>query len=239
MIKSEYFYCPDIFYNMDSEKILFCYRDDELKKAMLLPGAIDMGFVATVPCSRKILGRAIEIRQSTVKKSIAMLYEQSAADYLWLEDSLCEFLQMGKMDLPDVLRRKWLCGIPCFHTLIFADDIKGHAIRFIEEKSDTLAAVCSVCYEKYVLDYEEIARKLFLKEGLVLQILTYEKIEKWPDLFKQEVLLKGRAALLDFDDRRAFWDNRLLKDMGYYSFSKEIGLFLDTIRKNRYNTLTK
>lgn len=224
---------------MDSEKILFCYRDDEVKKVMIYQDTTDMGVVATVPCSRKVFGKTIEISQRTIKKSIALLYEKVDADYLWLENSLCEFLQMEKMDLPDALRRKWLYGIPFFHTLIFADDIQEHAIRFIEEKSDTLSAVCIICYEKYALDYEEMARKLFLKEGLVLQILTYEKIEKWPNIFEQDVFFKGRVALLDFDDRRAFWDKRLLNDMGYYSFWREIGLFLDTIRKNRYNTLIK
>ena len=224
---------------MDSEKILFCYRDDEIKKAVLCQGTTDMGFVAVVPCSRKILGKEIEIRKSTVKRSIAGLYEKSFADYLWLEDALCDFLEMEKMDLPDTLRRKWIEGIPYFHTLIFADDTKEHAIRFIEEKSENVAAVCVICYEKYVLDYEEIARILFLKEGLVLQILTYETLEECRGAFAGEVLLKGRAALLDFDDRGSFWDKRRLKDMGYYSFWKEMGLFLDTIRKNRYNTLTK
>lgn len=224
---------------MDSEKILFCYRDDKVKKAMLYQDMTEMGVVAAIPCTRKIFGKNRELRQGVVKKSIATLYEMSEANYLWLEDSLCEFLQMEKMDLPDILRNKWLEKIPFFHTLIFADDEKEHAIRFMEEQSGNLAAVCVICYEKYILDYEELARKLFLKEGLVLQIFTYEKLEERRGLFSQAVLFKGRVALLDFDDRGSFWEKRCLKDMGYYSFWKEMGLFLDTIRKNRYNTLTK
>lgn len=224
---------------MDSEKILFCYRDDEVKKATLYSDITDMGTVAAIPCSRKIFGKNRELRQGVVKNNIAMLYEMSNANYLWLENSLCEFLQMEKMDLPDILRNKWLNGIPFFHTLIFADDAKEHAIRSIEEQSENLAAVCVICYEKYVLDYEEMARKLFLKEGLVLQIFTYEKLEEYPELFEKEMLCKGRVALLDFDDRDSFWEKRRLKDMGYYSFWKEMGLFLDTIRKKRYNALTK
>ena len=224
---------------MDSEKILFCYRDDEVKKAMLYHGITDIGVVAAVPCTRKIFGKSIEFRQSIVKKNIAALFEISVADYLWLDDSLCDFLQMDKMELPDVLHRNWIDGIPFFHTLIFADDAKEHAIRFIEEKSENLAAVCVICYEKYVLDYEELSRKLFLKEGLILQVLTYEKLKVSHRLFEQEMLLKGRTALLDFDNRDSFWGKRLPKDVGYYSFWKEMGLFLDTIRKNRYNTLTK
>jgi len=55
----------------------------------------------------------------------------------------------------------------------------------------------------------------------------------------KEVYLKGRSALLDFDDKRGFWAKRIQNEIGYYSFGREIGLFLDTFRKNSYNTLIK
>ncbi len=224
---------------MDSEKILFCYRDDSIKKATLYCTEDVARHMAAIPCCRKLWGKDFLISQRKVKKSIAEIYENSGAGYLWMEEDLCEFLQMEKMDLPDVLWEKWLYGIPSFHTLIFADDTKGRAIRFLEEMTQNLAAVCVICYNEFVPEYEELSHRLFLKEGIVLQVLTYEMLAQRQNAFEQEVLFKGRVAVLDFADKRSFWDKRLLKDMGYYSFWKEMRLFLDTFRKNRYNTLTK
>ena len=224
---------------MDSEKILFCYRDDSIKKATLHSTEDAQRLMAAIPCHFKIFGKTFERGGKKVKNSIAEIYEESGAGYLWLEEDLCDFLEMEKMDLPDFLWEKWLDGIPFFHTLVFADDIKGRAIHFVEERMESLAAACVVCYEEFAPEYEELANRLFLREGIVLQILTYEMLSKNRDAFAKEVLLKGRGAVLDFGDGRSFWDKRLLKDMGYYSFWKEMRLFLDTFRKNRYNTLTK
>lgn len=229
----------DIFYNMDSEKILFCYRDDKLKKPFVYEAADEMKIVAAVPCDRSFLGKTFPISRKQIKKNIAAIYESSGAGYLWLDDSLCDFLQMDKMDLPEILYEKWLSEVPFFHTLVFADDKVGRAIEHIHAKTDKLAAVCVVCYEKNISEYEELAAKLFQKEGIVLQIFTYEVLEEKRELLVRDLIIKGRVAVLDFDDRRSFWDKRLKKDMGYYSFWNEIRLFLDTFQKNGYNTLTK
>lgn len=224
---------------MDSRNVIFFLRDDEIKDVVLCQGTEDRGGVAAVPCRVKRLGRYFKFRPGKVKQKIVSLYEKSGAEYLWLDEALCEFLHMESMDFPDILRHNWLMEIPTFHTLIFADDINANALNFIEKKSHALAAVCVVCHKKNLMDYEFLAQSLFMNEGLVLQIFTYEEIEKQKDLFLKEVYLKGRSALLDFDDKRGFWAKRIQNEIGYYSFGREIGLFLDTFRKNSYNTLIK
>ena len=224
---------------MDSRNVIFCLRDDEIKDIVVYDSPKNMGSVAAVPCSKKRFGRNFNLSQNKVKQKLITLYENTGAEYLWLDEALCEFLNMEKMDFPESLWRSWLLEIPSFHTLIFADDLKANALNFIEEKSHHLAAVCVVCYEQYFMDYEFFARNLFESEGLVLQIFTYEEIEKQNDLFIKEVYLKGRAALLDFDGKSVFWEKRLQNEIGYYSFRREMGLFLDTFRKKRYNTLIK
>ena len=224
---------------MDSRNVIFFLRDDEIKDIALYNSPENMGKVAAVPCCKKIFGRQFKLSQSKVKQKIVTLYEKTGAEYVWLDEALCEFFQMEKLDFPEILWRNWVSEIPSFHTLIFADDKKAHALDFIEEKSHRLAAVCVVCYEQYFMDYEFFARSLFEREGLVLQIFTYEEIEKQKDLFFKEVYLKGRAALLDFDSKSGFWEKRIQNEIGYYSFLREMGLFLDTFRKNRYNTLIK
>ena len=224
---------------MDSRNVIFCVRDDGIKDIVVCDGPGNMGSVAAVPCSKKRFGRKFKCSKDKVKQKIVTLYEKTGAEYLWLDEALCEFLQMEQMEFPDILWRNWVSKIPSFHTLIFADDLKAHALDFIEEKSHNLAAVCVVCYEQYFMDYEFFARSLFEREGLVLQIFTYEEIEKQNDLFIKEVYLKGRAALLDFDDKSMFWEKRLQNEISYYSFRREMGLFLDTFRKKRYNTLIK
>ncbi len=224
---------------MDSEKILFCYRNDKIKKPIIYESTDGMKIVAAVPCVRSFLGKTFFISHKQVKKNIAALYEASGAEYLWLDDSLCEFLQMEKMDLPEILVEKWLLEIPFFHTLVFADDKKGRVLKHILAKTDKLAAACVIVYEKSMADYEELAAELFRKEGIVLQIFTYERLEERADVFARDLIKKGRCAVLDFNSRRSFWDKRLQKDISYYSFWEEIRLFLDTFQKNRYNTLTK
>ncbi len=224
---------------MDSEKILFCYRDDKIKKTAFYETTDEMLLVAPLPCARTLFGRSFSISPKQIKKNIAGVYEASGAQYLWLDDALCDFLQMDRMYLPEILLEKWLEEIPFFHTLVFADDKRGRALGYIRMKTDRLAAVCIVCYDKNVPEYENLAATLLQKEGIVLQIFTYEMLTACPKLFESELILKGRAAVLDFEGKRSFWDKRLLNDMGYYSFWKEIRLFLDTFQKNRYNTLTK
>ena len=224
---------------MNSEKILFCYREDKVKKPVIFDAEEDCRVVAAIPCSRSFFGKKFPIRKQQVKRWIAESYEKAGAEYFWLEEELCEYLQMKKMDLPEVLLKNWLERIPFFHTLIFADDEAGRAIDYIPNKTDKLAIACVVCFEKYRVEYENLAIELFQKEGIVLQVLTYGMLEKNVHLFQEQVVVKGRAALLDFDRRRSFWDRRLKKDIGYYSFWNENRLFLDTFKKNRYNTLTK
>lgn len=224
---------------MDSEKILLCYRDDKIKVPAIFDTMQENKVVAAIPCKRRFLGKEYFIKKNRVKCRIAETYETVGAEYLWLDEKLCAYLEMEKMDLPDILLKEWLGKIPFFHTLIFGDDEKGRAGDYIRTKTDRLAAVCVVCYEKNMLEYETLATRLFEAEGIVLQIFSYEALEKNPDLFYKEVIVKGRSALLDLQERRAFWDGRLQKDMGYYSFCNENRLFLDTFKKNRYNTLTK
>ena len=218
---------------MDSRDVIFFLRDDEIKDIVLYEVSENIGKVAVVSCGKKRFGRYFKFSQSKVKQKIVTLYEKNDAEYLWLDKALCDFLHMEKMDFPEVLWRNWVSEIPSFHTLIFADDKKAHALDFIEEKSRNLAAVCVVCYEQYFMDYEFLARGLFEREGLVLQIFTYEEIKRQTDLFFKEVYLKGRSALLDFDNKSELWEKRIQNEIGYYSFHREMGLFLDTFRKNR------
>ena len=224
---------------MDCEKILFCYRDDKVKKPVAFETGEETKVVAAIPCTRAFLKKELLISRKRIKKDIAKIYETSGAQFLWLDDELCSFLQVEKMELPQILLVDWLSQIPFFHTLIFADNGNAGALEHISQKTDKLAGVCVVCYEKFVEDYEELASILFQREGIVLQIFTYEGLESRADGFREQVILKGRAALLDFEERRSFWDRRLGNEISYYSFLNENRLFLDTFRKNRYNTLTK
>lgn len=224
---------------MDCEKILFCYRDDKVKNPVVFETGEEEKAVAAIPCARVFLKRELMISRQRIKKQIAKIYETSEAQFLWLDDELCGFLQMEKMELPKRLLVDWLSKIPFFHTLIFADDSNAGALEHISQNTDKLAGVCVVCYEKFVSDYENVAMSLFQKEGIVLQIFTYEELEKRTQSFGEQVIVKGRAALLDLEERRSFWDRRIGKEISYYSFLNENRLFLDTFRKNRYNTLTK
>lgn len=224
---------------MDNEKILFCYRDDKQRKPIVFGSTDDIKTVAAVPCIRRIWKKRISIKQKWLKKDIARLYERSKAGYLWLDDALCDFLGMERMDLPGSLIANWLSKIPFFHTLIFADDEKGSALEYILTKTDKVAAICVVCYENNVSAYEELAKKIFQREGIVLQVFTYEVLGEKLIPFGEKAILKGRSAVLDFDRKRSFWDKRLSDDIGYYSFWHQIRLFLDTFQKNGYNTLTK
>ena len=70
---------------MDSEKILFCYPDDSIKKATLHSTEDAQRLMAAIPCHFKIFGKTFEIGEKKVKKSIAEIYEDSGAGYLWLE----------------------------------------------------------------------------------------------------------------------------------------------------------
>ena len=224
---------------MDSGKILFCYRDDKIKKPTLYETEGEMRLVAALPCTKTKFGKQFILRQKLIKKYIVDIYEVSEAEYLWLDDALSEFLQMEQMDLPEILVERWLEKIPFFFFFFFADDKKGRAANYICQRTDRLAAVCVVCYDKNITEYENLAGTLLQKEGIFLQIFTYEMLSLNPKLFEKNLNIKGRSAVLDFEENKAFWDKRLLKDMSYYSFLKEIRLFLDTFRKNRYNTLTK
>lgn len=224
---------------MDREKILFCYRDDKVKKPVVYETGEATKAVAAIPCTRVFLKKELLISKQRIKKQIAKIYEESGAQFLWLDDELCSFLQIERMELPEKLLVDWLSQIPFFHTLIFADDGNAGALEHISKKTDKLAGVCVVCYEKFIGDYENLSGVLFQREGIVLQIFSYEELEKRTQTFSEQVILKGRAALLDLEERRSFWDRRLGKEISYYSFLNENRLFLDTFRKNRYNTLTK
>ncbi len=224
---------------MEYEKILFCYRDDKLKKPFIHETNAENKLVVALPCQKRILGKDFGIKKERIQKWIREIYELGKADYLWLEDELCDYLKMERMDLPDSLISEWLNKIPFYHTLIFADNISGVALRFLTQKTDKVAMLGVVCYKKDIDEYENLARELFLKEGIVLQVFTYENLQKSSCDFTKELVTKGRTALLDLDMGRGFWDKRLKKEIAYYSFRNENRLFLDTFKKNRYNTLTK
>ena len=224
---------------MDNEKILFCYRDDETPAPCVKEtGRIDRAVVA-IPCVKTFLGRKFRISAGKLKKQIASVYEECEAQYLWLDDELCEYLKMDKTDLPDILIDDWLEKIPFYHTLLFADDSAMHAFNYLSKKTERLATLGVVCYETHREAYDTLAVELFLREGIVLQIFSYEELEQNIRIFRNQAVLKGRVALLDFEERRNFWDRRLGNEIAYHSFLMENRLFLDTFRKNRYNTLTK
>ena len=223
---------------MDSEKILFCYREDKVKKPWISEiGAGKM--LAFVPCVKKFALGEYPIRVEKVKRQIEKIYHTTGAESLWLDDKLCDYLHMEPMEWPESLLYDWLLKIPDFHTLIFADSLSGLAKKVIPVKIEKLAAAAVVCYEENLSDYDEIAADLYREEGLVLQKYTYEELRKNKENILERFVIKGRAAVLDLDGRRSFWDKRLSKDMGYYSFEDWNRLFLDTCRKNSYNTLTK
>lgn len=224
---------------MDSEKIILFYRDDNLKKPILFDNSGYSKMVAAIPCEKLLFGKKRRVKKERIKKWMKELYETSDATYFWIDDSLCEYLEVTKMDLPDCIIRDWLNCIPSFHTLIYADNRSKQVTNFVKERMDKVATICIICYEE---NYEEYARQeqyFYEKEGIVLQLFTYEELEKNVALFKRQTVVKGRGVVLDFEDRRMFWDKRLLNDIAYYSVVKENRLFLDTFKKNRYNTLTK
>lgn len=223
---------------MDSEKILFCYREDKVKKPWISEiGAGKM--LAFVPCVQKFALREYPIRIKKVKNQIQKIYHTTGADSLWLDDKLCDYLHMEPMAWPESLFYDWLLKIPDFHTLIFADNMSGLAKKVISLKTEKLAAAAVICNEENLSVYEETAADLYREEGLVLQICTYEELRKSKENISDRIVTKGRVAVLDLNGGRSFWDKRLSKDMGYYSFEDWNRLFLDTCRKNSYNTLTK
>ena len=224
---------------MDSEKILFCYRDDKIATPCFKETGKENREVVAIPCVKTFWGRKFRISTAKLKKQIASIYEKCGASYLWLDDELCEYLKMEKQDLPDVLIDDWLEKLPFYHTLVFSDDSAMRAYGYLSKKTERLAILGVVCYEVNREAYEALAAELFLKEGIVMQIFTYEELEKNTQIFRNQAVLKGRAAVLDFEERRSFWDRRLGNEIVYHSFLMENRLFLDTFRKNRYNTLTK
>lgn len=224
---------------MDSEKIILFYRDDNLKKPILFRNEKSEKVAAAIPCEKKFLGRKRLIKKERIRKWITKLYEQTNATYFWLDDNLCDYLEMDKLDLPDCMIKDWLNRIPSFHTLIYADNKSGQVTNFVKERIDKVATICIVCYEDNYAEYENMESYFYEREGIVLQLFTYEELERHVTLFKRQVIVKGRCAVFDFDDRRSFWDKRLGSDIAYYSALNENRLFLDTFQKNRYNTLTK
>ena len=223
---------------MDSEKILFCYREDKVKKPLISEiGAGKM--LAFVPCVQKFALREYPIRMKKMKSQIENIYYATGAESLWLDDKLCDYLHMEPMEWPESLLYDWLMKIPDFHTLIFADNPSGLAQKVIPLKIEKLAVAAVICYEENLSVYEEASADLYREEGLVLQIYTYEDLRKNKENILERLVIKGRVAVLDLDGRRSFWDKRLSKDIGYYSFEDWNRLFLDTCRKNSYNTLTK
>lgn len=223
---------------MDSEKILFCYREDKVKKPWISEiGAGKM--LAFVPCVQKFALREYPIRIKKVKNQIQKIYHTTGAEGLWLDDKLCDYLHMESMEWPESLLYDWLMKIPDFHTLVFADNPSGLANKVMPLKIEKLAAAAVIGYEENLSVYEETAADLYREEGLVLQIYTYEELRKSKENILDRIVTKGRVALLDLNGGRSFWDKRLSKDMGYYSFEDWNRLFLDTCRKNSYNTLTK
>ena len=103
-------------------------------------------------------------------------------------------------------------GICDYHTLILADDMAGNAADLIFQKTEKLAMVVVLIFDRN----REVYENFF--DGLVV---------------------KGRTALLDLTDGKEFLIKGLPKTIDYYSFEDRNRLFLDTCRKNSYNTLTK
>lgn len=228
-----------IFYNMDSEKILFCYRDDKVKSIVLFQTPKEKRMVAAVPLVKKFAGKERLIKKAKVKKAIEMSYAKAGAERLWLDEELCDYLEMDKMEWPRSLLLEWFMGICDYHTIIFADDMAGNAAELIFQKTEKLAMVVVLVFESNLEVYENIALDLYQKEGLVLQILVYEKLKKGLGNFFDGLVVKGRTALLDLTDGKDFLIKGLPKTIDYYSFEDRNRLFLDTCRKNSYNTLTK
>lgn len=224
---------------MDREKIILFYRDDNLKQPILFENQEGYKIVAAIPCQKRFLGKKKGIKTERIKKWIKEIYDESGAYYFWLEDVLCEYLGMDKMSLPDGVVNEWLDKIPFFHTLIYADNETARAKEYIQTRLKKVATICVVCYEDKRSEYEKLEMDFCEKEGIVLQIFTYQELSQNVAYFQNQVILKGRAAVLDFEDRRSFWDKRLEKGMGYYSVVNENRLFLDTFKKNRYNTVIK
>lgn len=224
---------------MDSEKILFCYREDKLRKPYVFDCINDNRIVTAIPCQRKIGSRQYQVPIKKINKWIREIYQTHSMQTLWMDEALCRYLNMEKMDWPDSLIKGWLSKIPFFHTLILADNQSAVVLDVMDEITERLAALLVVCYENNLMHYEKKASDLYQREGIVLQIFTYEQLQKDREDFLNRLVLKGRVALLDFEDRRVFWEKRLKKDIGYYSFDAWNRLFLDTFRKNSYNTLTK
>lgn len=224
---------------MDREKILFCYREDKFKNPVILESNSPEKMVAAIPVCYTFFRRHRNKKMQTVKRQIAKCYEESGASYLWLSDELCEYLKMEKMELPGCLIEKWLLGIPFYQTLILADDASGRMMDYLYQKTDRIAALCIVCHGKYEEAYEKVASVLYQKEGLFLQVISYEKLRENPDFLTKELVIKGRAAILDLADEKAFWLGMAPEDIRYHSFYAENRLFLDTCKKNSYNTLTK
>ena len=61
----------DLAESLDGEKILFCYRDDKIKKPIIFDTKDAIKQVAAVPCSRKFLGKTIPVSQNRIKREIA------------------------------------------------------------------------------------------------------------------------------------------------------------------------
>ncbi len=219
--------------------MIIFYRDDEVKKPLFFEKEYFGIMAAAIPCEKVFLKRKWEIKKERIIQWIKEIYEKSGAYEFLLDDALCEYLEMEKCPVPDMMVQNWLEQVPSFHTLIFADDCHARAGKFLEEKVAYLANACVVCYEENRDLYEQWEQELFEKEGIVLQIITYQELEANVRHFERFAVLKGRTAVLDFEDRRSFWAKRVKKDTGYYSLIGEYRLFLDTFQKNRYNTLTK
>lgn len=224
---------------MDNEKILLCYRDDKEKKPKSLNADERQRVAAAIPCVKTIWKFSIKISKKKIKKQIRDIYEKNNAGYLWLDTALCRYLKIKTMPLPHILMEKWVLKVPFFHTLIFGDDKEMNAFEYISKRTDKLASLIIVCYDEFYDNYEKLAAELFQTEGIILQILTYEELKRNKIALKERMVIKGRTAVLDFEERRSFWRGQVENTTTYYSFLLDNRLFLDTCRKNRYNTLTK
>ena len=228
-----------IFYNMDSEKILFCYRDDKAKRIVVFQTPKEKRMMAAVPCVKRFAGKERPIKKTKLKKAIEKAYMEAGTERLWLNEELCDYLEMDKMEWPRSLLMEWFMGICDYHTLILADDMAGNAADLIFQKTEKLAMVVVLIFDRNREVYENIALDLYQKEGLVLQIFIYEKLKRGLENFFDGLVVKGRTALLDLKDGKDFLIKELPKTIDYYSFEDRNRLFLDTCRKNSYNTLTK
>lgn len=220
---------------MNDETILFCEKNENIKKAILYQNEESQHWVAFIPCPKHMGTKGKKKRI----KTICRFYKKSGATHLWMTEDLCAELGVENLEMPAFYLEQWFDEIPFYPTRIYADDEKGIVQNYLLKRTDKVAVLVVICYKEYVNAYEQMAEKLYEREGLILQILTYDRIRKSSGTFSGLFVQKGNAVILDFHKGYMLKNMNFSEPTDYYSFWKDVRLFLDTFQKNRYNTLTK